>query len=141
MPSAGFIQALVLLSATLMPHTVNVIIRCNELINLNSDARTAFDNVQRNLGRSLSNDAVRSQAKFGTAQGLDNGMREGYRFGWRLEWDPDKGAHFNWFDWTQDNKASGLGRWSEESFPASEDEVTDMILQFTIGGGPLMLGE
>lgn len=110
-----------------------------EEINSNPDAETAFQNVIRKLGRSLNSDAVRSQAKFGEAQGLDNGMREGYKFGWRLDWDPDKGAHFNWFDWSSGDKGSG-GRWGAETFPASEDRVIDMILRFTVGGIEEMLG-
>src|SRR5690349_20202657 len=82
-----------------------------EQIRDNPDARAAFENVSKNLGRPLSDDAVESKAKFGDAKGLSNGMREGYKFGWRLEWDPDKGAHFNWFDYTEGDKGSGCGRW------------------------------
>lgn len=117
-----------------------VVHNCGEPINSNLDAKTAFENVQKNLGRSFNNDVVRSQAKFGPAKGLDNGLREGYRLGWRLEWDTTKGAHFNWFDWTQGDKGSGLGRWGAETFPASEDQVIDMILNFTEGGVEQMLG-
>lgn len=112
-----------------------------EQIHPNPDAKTAFQNALNNLGRPLGDDAVRSQVKFGPAQGLDNGMREGYRFGWRLEWDPDKGAHFNWFDWTLGGKSGGGGRWGAETFPASEEQVIDMILKFTEGGEDLMLAD
>ncbi len=112
-----------------------------EQIHPNSNAKTAFQNALNNLGRPLGDDAVRSQVKFGPAQGLDNGMREGYKFGWRLEWDPDKGAHFNWFDWTLGGKSGGGGRWGAETFPASEEQVIDMILKFTEGGEDLMLAD
>jgi hypothetical protein len=88
--------------------------KCDEIINSNLDAKTAFENVQKNLGRLFSDDVVRSQAKFGLATGLDNGLREGYEFGWRLEWDATKGAYFNWFDWTEGIRASGLGRGGAE---------------------------
>lgn len=58
--------------------------------------------------------------------------------GWRLEWDPKKGAHFNWYDWTEGGKGTG-GRWGAERFGATRDEVTDMILGFAVHGVEGML--
>jgi len=111
-----------------------------EQVNANPNAKTAFENVQKNLGGPFGDNVTPTPAKFGDPadMGLNNGFQSGDR-GWRLELDPDKGAHFNWFDWSVGKKSSGLGSWGAETFPASEDQVTEMVLYLHYEGIGAML--
>jgi hypothetical protein len=61
------------------------------------------------------------------AEGRINGFQsaDGKR-GFRIDFDPEKGAHYNWYDWSKGNKGSG-GRWGAEYFPATKEQYLQML--------------
>ncbi len=115
-----------------------IVHNCSEIITHHPDAKSAFDQVTKEVG-DLSGNGQLTQAKGlggdSVVSGLDNGLRNGRR-SWRLDYDPEKGPHFNW----QIGKKSGGGRWGAAIFPGTYSDYVDMLLRFGEGGTEAMLG-
>jgi hypothetical protein len=75
----------------------------------------------------LGHDRVPMDGRLGDGRGSVVGFRsaDGQR-GFRVDYDPDKGIHYNWFDWTRGNKGAG-GRWGAEVFPGSREQYVALL--------------
>jgi hypothetical protein len=121
-----------------------------ELVFEHPNAQAAFESTLRHLeqlGGPLGDDLVTTQVRVSPDHpevlGLDNGFQtsDGNR-GWRLDYDdnPKKGLHFNWYDWTNGKRRSGLGRYGAETFPGTYEDFIEMLLRLNTGGVEYMLG-
>lgn len=77
----------------------------------------------------LGHDKQRTRARLGDDIGKVNGFKsaDGKR-GFRVDYDPDKGVHYNWFDWSRGSRGTG-GRWGAEIFPGTQEDYARIIAQ------------
>jgi hypothetical protein len=75
----------------------------------------------------LGHDRVPMDGRLGDGKGSVVGFRtaDGQR-GFRVDYDPDKGIHYNWFDWSGGNKGAG-GRWGAEVFPGTREQYVALL--------------
>jgi hypothetical protein len=89
------------------------------------------------VGGPLSDDFVPTPLKINPGhpevEELNNGMGDKER-GWRIDFDEEKGIHFNWYDWSNGSRKSGLGRWAAETFPGTYEDYVDLLLRFNVYG-------
>lgn len=111
-----------------------------ELIRKHPSMAAAWVTVVQNLG-DLGDDQKETTARLGSARGLVHGAQSADgRRGWRLDFDPEKGPHFNWYDWSKGKRGAG-GRWAAEMFPGNEQGYLEALMQLqerSASTGPIL---
>ena len=69
---------------------------------------------------------LRFPPNFGGGAGVVSNWDDHTAESFRVDYDPDKGIHYNWFDWTHGNKGAG-GRWGAEVFPGSREQYVALL--------------
>ncbi len=75
----------------------------------------------------LGHDRVPTDGRLHDAAGRVNGFQSGDGLrGFRIDFDPNKGIHYNWYDWTGGARGAG-GRWGAETFPGTHDQYLRIL--------------
>lgn len=100
----------------------------SELVRSHPSLESARNRALEEVG-SLGDGRVKTRARLGAHAGQVNGFQsaDGQR-GFRVDYDPDKGVHFNWYDWSGGDRGSG-GRWGAEIFPGTAADYARLIRQ------------